>query len=61
MRLTLLICSISDKIANASAAESPFGVIKQSGYEKEAGKDVAINEYLIAKTGTLTIAPMARL
>ncbi|CAI6030715.1 unnamed protein product [Clonostachys chloroleuca] len=41
---------------NGSAAESPFGGIKESGYGKESGKDVAVNEYLIAKTGTLTIA-----
>jgi succinate-semialdehyde dehydrogenase/glutarate-semialdehyde dehydrogenase len=26
-----------------------------SGYGKEAGKDVAIEEYLIQKTGTLTV------
>jgi succinate-semialdehyde dehydrogenase/glutarate-semialdehyde dehydrogenase len=30
---------------NSSAAESPFGGIKEPG--KEAGKDVAIEEYLI--------------
>ncbi|KAJ5743397.1 hypothetical protein N7533_010499 [Penicillium manginii] len=40
---------------NSSAAESPFGGMKMSGYGKESGKDVAVAEYLVSKTCTMTI------
>jgi succinate-semialdehyde dehydrogenase len=29
--------------------------MKESGYGKGSGKDVAVNEYLVTKTGALTI------
>lgn len=38
----------------ASSAEAPFGGMKDSGFGKESGKD-AVQEYLITKTGTLTL------
>lgn len=43
------------KTGNSSAAETPFGGIKESGYGKEAGKDIAVSEYMTTKSGTLTV------
>ncbi|OAA45063.1 Aldehyde/histidinol dehydrogenase [Metarhizium rileyi] len=40
---------------NSSCAEAPFGGIKESGCGKESGKDVAVDEFLVTKNGTLTI------
>ncbi|KAF4973996.1 hypothetical protein FZEAL_9064 [Fusarium zealandicum] len=40
---------------NSSSAEAPFGGIKDSGHGKESGKDVAMDEFLITKTGTMTL------
>ncbi|KAG5915022.1 hypothetical protein E4U42_000178 [Claviceps africana] len=40
---------------NSSCAEAPFGGIKESGFGKESGKDVAVEEFLVTKNGTLTV------
>ncbi|KJZ75748.1 hypothetical protein HIM_04905 [Hirsutella minnesotensis 3608] len=39
----------------SSSAEAPFGGIKESGWGKESGKDVAVEEFLVTKCGTLTV------
>jgi len=52
---TLEAGQIGMNTGNMSAAEIPFGGIKHSGYGKESGKDVAVEEYLITKTGVLSL------
>lgn len=52
--ILLSSCSLS-LLGHHSAAEIPFGGIKDSGFGKEGGKDVSIAEYLISKSVTLTL------
>lgn len=52
---TLEAGMIGMNTGNQSAAESPFGGIKESGYGKESGIRVAVDEYCISKTGTFTV------
>lgn len=42
-----------------TGAEAPFGGVKASGYGKEAGKDVAVEEYLVTKA--ISVAVESRL
>ncbi|KAL2683437.1 hypothetical protein Neosp_007907 [[Neocosmospora] mangrovei] len=39
-----------------AGAEVPFGGIKESGYGKEAGKDVAVDEYLVTKAISVSVS-----
>lgn len=41
--------------SSITGAEAPFGGMKESGYGKEAGKDVAVEEYLITKAISVAI------
>lgn len=40
---------------NSSAAETPFGGMKESGIGKESGKDVAIQEYMVSSVRCLGV------
>lgn len=55
MQRTYIDISADTLPGNSSAAETPFGGIKESGYGKEAGKDIAVSEYMVTKSGTLTV------
>lgn len=50
--LTMLM---ADRSGAISGAELPFGGTKESGYGKEAGKDVAVEEYLVTKAVSFVV------
>jgi acyl-CoA reductase-like NAD-dependent aldehyde dehydrogenase len=47
------------RVGAITGAEAPFGGMKESGYGKEAGKDVAVEEYLVTKA--ISVAVESRL
>lgn len=47
--------TVAINTANANAAESPFGGIKESGLGKEGGLKYGVEEFCVVKTTALTL------